>query len=274
MRGEHELSRLVFQISTGFMVAALLALALSLYLSDYYTEEQRRLAAAGDVEAAMDASQRATRLAPFDADPLEARSLLLQQQGRYGDAADALRQAIEREPHNYMPYLLLGNLQLSRDNLDAAIRNYRSVLELNPNSSIARTGLAKALVRKGDLEAARREYEWLLEKRQITYEGLYDLGRIYVRTGEPQKGYQAIKRARRMASRGIPELEEPLKSQREELVASMELALADALVVQRRYSAARRVISQSSSEQAPALLQLLISDPEGYRESVVNSEIY
>jgi hypothetical protein len=54
----------------------------------------------------------------------------------------------------------------------------------------------------------------------------------------------------------------------------MELAKADALVVQGRYDEARQVISQSSSEQAPALLQLLNSDPEAYRESVVLSEIY
>ena len=54
----------------------------------------------------------------------------------------------------------------------------------------------------------------------------------------------------------------------------MELAIADALVVQGRYGEAREVIAESSSEQAPALLHLLNSDPEAYRESVVLSGIY
>jgi hypothetical protein len=54
----------------------------------------------------------------------------------------------------------------------------------------------------------------------------------------------------------------------------MDLAIADALVVLGRYDEAREVIEASSSAQAPALLQLLDSDPEGYRQTVVNSEIY
>jgi hypothetical protein len=33
------------------------------------------------------------------------------------------------------------------------------------------------------------------------------------------------------------------------------------------------VISNSSSEQAPGLLRLLETDPEAYREQVVNSDI-
>jgi hypothetical protein len=54
----------------------------------------------------------------------------------------------------------------------------------------------------------------------------------------------------------------------------MNLALADALVVRGRYAQAREVLAGSSSEQAPALLQLLDTDPEAYREQVVNSDIY
>jgi hypothetical protein len=58
------------------------------------------------------------------------------------------------------------------------------------------------------------------------------------------------------------------------LIASMQLAIADALVVEGRYTKARETILQSSSPQAPALLQLLDSNPDAYRESVVTSEIY
>lgn len=275
MRGDKALSGAVFRISTAFLVVALLLMAGALYVSEYYIGEQRRLAAAGDMPGASDAAERAVRLDPFDTDPLEAQSFLLQQQGRNEDAAEALREAIERDPHNYMPYLMLGNLQLGRLNdLDAAVESYREVLRLNPKASIARGGLAQALIRQDKLEEAKKEYEKLEKEKEISYQGLYDLGRIYVRTGQPEKGFKAINRAKRLASRDLESLEEPLKGQREDLIESMELALADALVVEGDYARALRVISESPSEQAPALYELLSADPEAYRESVVDSEIY
>jgi tetratricopeptide (TPR) repeat protein len=275
MRGEQVLSGVVFKISAGFLVGALVLLATALTLSEYYLKEERRLAAAGDVAGAIEASRMAVRLDPFDTDALEEQSVLLQQQERPEEAADALRLAIERDPHNYMPYLRLGTLQLyALDDLDAAVENYRNALRLNPKATAASEALAQALIRKGDLGAAKEEYEKLREEGTISYQGLYDLGRIYVRTGKPGEGLQAIQHAQRRAEAGLDELEGPLKAQQQELIESMELAKADALVVQGRYDEAREVISESSSEQAPALLQLLNSDPEAYRESVVLSEIY
>lgn len=275
MRGDQYLSGIVFRISVAFLVGALAFVAGALSLSEYYTAEQRRLAAAGDPQSAMEASRLAVRLDPFDTDALEARSFLLQQQRQYGAAAEALREAIRRDPNNYMPRLMLANLQLTQlEDLDGAVESYRGVLELNPQSSIARSSLAQALVRKGDLEAAKTEYEKLAERREISTQGLYDLGRIYVRTGEPEEGLRTIRRAERRAEGALDEMEGPLKEQQQQAIVSMNLAIADALVVMGRYDEARQVIAESSSAQAPALLQLLDSDPETYRETVVNSEIY
>jgi tetratricopeptide (TPR) repeat protein len=265
----------VFTISAGFLVGALVLLATALSLSEYYLKEERRLAAAGDVEGAIEASQMAVRLDPFDTDALEEQSFLLQQQRSYEQAVDALREAIERDPHNYLPYLRLGTLQLyAIDEPGAAVETYREALKLNPQATAASEALAQALIRNGELEAAKKEYEKLWEEDRISYQGLYDLGRIYVRTGEPGEGLDAIKRAQRKAEAGLDDLEGPLKTQQQELVESMDLAIADALVVLRRYDEAREVIAKSSSEQAPALLELLDSDPEAYRESVMVSEIY
>jgi tetratricopeptide (TPR) repeat protein len=275
MRGEQVLSGVIFKISAGFLVGALVLLATALSLSEYYLKEERRLAAAGDVVGAIEASRMAVRLDPFDTDALEEQSVLLQQQEEPEAAADALRAAIERDPHNYMPYLRLGTLQLyALNDLDGAVESYREALKLNPNATAAREALAQALIRNGELGAAREEYEKLREEGTISYQGLFDLGRIYVRTGKPGEGLQAIQHAQRRAEAGLDELEGPLRIQQQELIESMELAKADALVVQGRYDEAREVISQSSSEQAPALLHLLNSDPEAYRESVVMSEIY
>ena len=149
-----------------------------------------------------------------------------------------------------------------------------ALISFNPQATAAREALAQTLIRKGDMGAAKEEYEKLREEGTISYQGLYDLGRIYVRTGKPGEGLEAIQHAQRRAEAGLDDLEGPLRTQQQELIQSMELAKADALVVQGRYDEAREVIAQSSSEQAPALLQLLNSDPEAYRESVVLSEIY
>jgi tetratricopeptide (TPR) repeat protein len=269
------LSRVVLRISAGFLVGALVLLATALSLSEYYLDEGRRLSAAGDTEGAIDASQMAARLDPFDADALETQSFLFEQQGHYENAAAALREAIGRDPHNYIPYLMLGNLQLNElDDLDAAEKSYREVLRLNPKESTVREALAQVLILQGKLGEARDEYEKLREEEELSFQGLYDLGRIYVRTGQPKEGLQAIKHAKRRAESGLDELEGPLKAARQKLIASMQLAIADALVVEGRYSKARETISQSSSPQAPALLQLLDSNPDAYRESVLTSEIY
>ena len=269
------MSRVVLRISAGFLVGAVVLLATALLLSEYYLDEGRRLSAAGDTEGAIQASRTAARLDPFDPEALETQSFLYEQQEHYENAASALREAIDRDPHNYIPYLMLGNLQLNAlDDPDAAEQSYREVLRLNPKESTVREALAQVLIQQGKLGEARDEYEKLRQEEELSFEGLYDLGRIYVRTGEPKEGFQAIKRAKRRAESGLDELEGPLKVARQRLIESMQLAMADALVVQGRYSKAREIISQSSSPQAPALLQLLNSNPDAYRESVVTSEIY
>jgi tetratricopeptide (TPR) repeat protein len=268
------MSRVLFRVSAGFLVLALALLALSLALSDYYLEKQRGLAISGDLRGAMEASRLAVRLDPFDAEALEAQASLLQQQGRSEEALDVLRRAVERDPNNYLPHLILGNLQLSLGRFEEAEESYREVLKLNPRASAASTGLAQALIRQGELEKAREIYERLERRREITYLGLYDLGRLCVRTGEPEKGYRYIMRARRQAAADLDRLDGPARAERRELIESMDLALADALVVQGEYARARQIIARSDSEQAPALLHLLDTDPEGYRQSVLSSEIY
>jgi tetratricopeptide (TPR) repeat protein len=264
---------MVFRLSVGFVVAVLALLAMSLYFSEYYLGEERRLIAAGDLRGGLEAAQKAGRMDPFDPEPLEDVSFIRQQQGRNEEAVGALREAADRDPNNYIIYLELATLQSALGDLTAAGENYRKVLELNPQAYAARSGLAELLLKRGDLEGAKREYEKIEEAGEISYTDLYDLGRIYVRTGEPKEGYKAIKRARRQASEEAETLEGLLKAQRQTLVESMGLALVDALVVQGSYGRAARVLSDSSSEQAPSLLQLLETDPEAYREQVVNSDI-
>jgi tetratricopeptide (TPR) repeat protein len=268
------MSGTIFRVSVGFLVGVLALITLALCASDYYTEEQQRLAAAGDPRGALEASRLALRLDPFDTDALESRALALQQQKKYEEAAEALREAIERDPNNYLPYLLLGNLQLATEDREAAIESYRDVLELNPKATTASVYMAQTMIVQGRLQEAKEEYLKLEREDRISYEALYNLGRIEVRTGEAEEGLKDIKSARRQARAGLEDLEGPLARQREEFIRGMDLAVADAMVVAGRESGARRILTNSPSEQASSLLRLLDSDPDAYREQVVNSDIY
>jgi tetratricopeptide (TPR) repeat protein len=267
------LSRAIFRLSAGFLVGVLALLAASLYLSVYFTGEQQRLAAAGDEAGAMEASRMAVRLDPFDTDALQAQSLLWRQHRNYDRAALALREAIGRDPNNYLPQLTLANLRLTMGDPNAAVKGYRHVLGLNPNATLARSSLAHTLARQGKLREAKAEYETLKEEKSATYQNLYDLGRIQARTGEAPEGVKNIKRARRMAAARFDRVRGPQTVRQGQLLVSMDLATADALVVQGRIGQAKRILAESPSEQAPGLLELLDSDPEAYREQVINSDV-
>ena len=268
------MSRAIFRLSAGFLVGVLALLAVALYLSDYFTGEQQRLAAAGDEAGAMEASRMAVRLDPFDTDALQAQSLLWRQQRNYDRAVLALREAIARDPNNYVPYLTLANLRLTMGEPDAAVEGYRDVLELNPNAVLARSSLARTLMRQGKLREARVEFETLKDEKSATYQDLYDLGRIQARTGEAPEGVKNIKRARRMAEAQFDKAPGAQTERQQQFLVSMDLATADALVVQGRIGQAQSILSESTSEQAPGLLELLDSDPEAYREQVITSDIY
>lgn len=268
------MSQSIFKISAGFLLLALALLASSLYISERYIQDQQQLAAAGDVDGALEAADTAARFDPFDTESLQTQAAVLQNQGRNQEAERVLQRAIQRDPNNNLLYLSLGNLQMTMGKFEVAEENFREVLRLNPMASAATASVAQSLVRQGNLEEAREEYEKLHEQNQIDTLGLYDFGRILVRTGDPLRGYRFINQARFRAEQELETLEGPLRTRQEDLIESMKLAAADALVVRRNYNAAYALISESSSDQAPALLQLISADPEGYRESVVDSEIY
>jgi tetratricopeptide (TPR) repeat protein len=63
--------------------------------------------------------------------------------GRYRAARGALIEATRLEPHDHVPWALLGDLAVRRGNLAAARRYYRRASDLNPRSeaieALART---------------------------------------------------------------------------------------------------------------------------------------
>lgn len=264
----------LLRFSVGIAVLALVAISVSLYLSTRYLEEGERLLGSGDTEGAIQKAETAGKLDPFSAEPLVEEAGLLQSEGRNREAGRALEAAAEREPADYDVPQQLGDLRMETMNRPAeAAESYRRSLELNSKSSDTRTGLAAAYLSAGNLEDAKTQYEKLRESEGLNVDQLYNLGRIYVRTGEPERGVQTLRQTKNRAENGLQSLSGQQRQQQLAFMQSVELAIADALVVQRRYAQARQVLANSSAEQAPTIISLIASDPESYRQTVINSDV-
>jgi tetratricopeptide (TPR) repeat protein len=264
------LGRIVFKVSVGFVTGALVMLAVSLYLANLYLKEHLRLAEIGNLERAGDRVELAARLDPFSPDPLSAEAYLELRQGRTEQAAEAFQKAIWRDPNNYRNYAALGNLQRQQlGNPKDAAESYRNALKYNPHATTVVSLLAEALSSSEDLEGAKAQYEWLQERGKISLKDLYNLGKIQVQLGEPGEAIQTFEDAKERVVAGQESLDE---SQREAFLESLDLSIADALVVQGSHDEAQEILLQSSAEQAPARLALL-DDPESYQRSVLETPV-
>lgn len=271
---ERVLGRVVFRISVGFAAGALILLAVSLYLSNRFLEDQLRLAETGDLRGATNKVEWAAWLDPFSSAPLSSEGYLELRQGRPEAAANAFDRAIRRDPYNYKNHEALANLQRQQlDDPEAAVESYREALSRNPHASTLVSRLADALVATGDLEGARTQYEWLYERERIPLRDLYTLGKVQMRLDEPEKAIETFEEARERAEAELESSDEQQEDQKRAFLESLDLATADALVVQRSYDEARDYLAQSEAEQAPAVLALLDEDPEAYRRSVFDASI-
>jgi predicted Zn-dependent protease len=268
------LARVVFKISVGFATGVLILIAISLYMSNYYLKEQARLAEAGDLRSARVEVERAAPLDPFSPAPPTSMAYLELRQGRAEAAADAFREAIRRDPANYKNYVDLGNLQRQQlSDPKAAVESYQEALRHNPHATAVVSRLAEVLLSTGDLEGAKAQYEQLQDLGKIPPKDLYTLGRIQMRLDTPEKAIKTFEEAKKSANGGLGSLNESQKAQRQAFIESLDLAIADALIVQGSYAEAREVLSQSSAGQASSILALLDEDPESYRKSVLDAPI-
>jgi tetratricopeptide (TPR) repeat protein len=232
------------------------------------------LAETGDVRGARVDIDWAARLDPFSSDPQFSEAYLELRQGKTEAAVEAFREAIRRDPANHRNYVALGDLQRQQlSDPEAAAESYQEALEHNPHATDVMSRLAEALLSAGDLDGAKAQYEWLRERGKIPLRDLYTLGKIQMRLGGPEEAIETFKYAKEGAGAETSSSDQSQEAQRKAFVESLDLAIADALVVQSRYDEAREVLSQSSSEQASAVLALLDENPEGYRESVLNAPI-
>lgn len=275
------MSGAIFKVVVGAMALAMILLSAGIYLSERYTAEHQQLAATGDTAEAMEQLRFAARLNPFNPEPLVYEAGLYRQQGEADAALQALSAAIERDPHNYSRYTTRAELYAGDLNEPLlALEDYKQAQQLNPNAVSTRYQMASMYLRLDEPNAAREVYEQLRNMEQLSRDGRYDLGRIYVLTGDPEQGRRNLDQARIEAEAELEQVRESPdqtsaqeEEELEQFVLAVDLAIADSLVVEERYEAAREIIVESEAEQAPAILQLLDSGPEEYRQAVLDSAL-
>jgi tetratricopeptide (TPR) repeat protein len=237
------------------------------------------LAETGSLSRAMNKVDWASRLDPFSPAPPSSEAYLELRQGRTEAAAEAFQKAIDRDPYNYKNYESLGNLQRQQlGDPEAAVESYRKALERNPHAATIVSRLGEALLSAGtsdeNLEEARSHYEWLQERGRIPLRDLYTLGKVQTRLGEPEEAIETFEEAKERADTEPEESsDETRQDQRRAFLDSLDLAIADALVVQGSFEEAREYLAQSEAEQAPAILTLLNDDPVSYQQSVFDAPI-
>jgi tetratricopeptide (TPR) repeat protein len=119
-------------------VAALLAIWLPLRGATALRQSQVD-AAHGDLAAALDQARDAADAQPYAASPRLQEALVLEQQGKLGEAAAAAAAATRKESANWRTWLVLARIQAERGKVPAAIRAFRRAHSLNPRYGLLKT---------------------------------------------------------------------------------------------------------------------------------------
>lgn len=127
-----------------FAAATLAAGAIGvLTLAATWTHQaERRLVT--DPSSSASKARDALRLNSRDLDSYFVLAAALARNNQYSDARTTLRRAAALEPHNFVPYVLLGDIAVRRHDLQAAVSAYDRALALNPRQPGLRTALRGA----------------------------------------------------------------------------------------------------------------------------------
>jgi tetratricopeptide (TPR) repeat protein len=147
---------------------------------------------------AASAQQELTAALNLDPDYLPAYSSLASifaSQNRVDDAIAQYQVIISKRP-SAQPYTMLGILEESRGNTQAAETNYRKALEITPDTPIAANNLAWLIVdNQGNLDEALRLATLAVAKNQ-NVAGFYDtLGWIYLQKGLSAPAVEQLRKA-------------------------------------------------------------------------------
>lgn len=114
------------------------------------------------------------------------RGAVLQNDGRYDQAAAAFREAIATSPSAITAYADLGDVELARGRFDEAVHAYRQLLAVYPYTYFAdlrrRVGFIE--LRAGSVEAAVQDLRQASELDPQDWHSYHLLGHAYYRLGD------------------------------------------------------------------------------------------
>lgn len=116
-------------------IIAIVAIAIPL-ASTAFLRKSQDAAREGDVASALEDARTAQNAMPGSAGPRLQQALLLEQEGQYAEAAEAIEGATDREPNEWRNWLILSRIEAERGDADAAVKAYEEARALSPRNPI------------------------------------------------------------------------------------------------------------------------------------------
>lgn len=155
----------------------------------------------GDHEKANEMLQNALKIAAkmqdnwFEAECFNAVALVKSSQGKYEEAIDAYKQAIQLAPNQIFAWNNLGNLCLKINRNHEAMIAFQKAIEHNPTDAIAWNGLGDVYARSEYVDDAIAAYRKSIEVAPSLPHPWNGLGDIYARSGRPIEAVTAFQKA-------------------------------------------------------------------------------
>ncbi len=115
--------------------------------------------------------------------------------GRYPEAVEAFRVALEARPESVRARVNLGSALAQTGDSGGAVASYREALELEPDNRTARFNLGVLLAQAGDAEGAAGALERAVELDPADVEALLELSRALRRLGRGDQALGHVARA-------------------------------------------------------------------------------
>jgi hypothetical protein len=128
--------RIPARAGATFVASLLLAMQLPNLVSAMQIRDSRLAIRAGRIDAAAASATTAIDAQPWAASGYLQRALVLERARMLDDAADDARRAIEHEPTNWEPWLILARIDVERGRTSSGLRAARHARALNPHSPL------------------------------------------------------------------------------------------------------------------------------------------
>jgi len=153
-----------------------------------------------------DENQAAAYLAKTESNPVQAKlieGLLLYRRGMWAEAKEVFSEVVRRKPDFQPAVAALGRLELLERNDPAAIALLERAIDLNPQDAESTYQLGVLYDRNGDSERGKKLLQRAASLRAGYGDPHYQLGRIYQREGDLKKAVEELELARKL----LPEQE-------------------------------------------------------------------